>query len=65
VLLSVSRNMIGSGHPAAVMASAAFCVGLAVVLLGIRGYLKGMENKFIHGVYPPPRNVKQPHDEAQ
>ena len=64
-LLSVSKRVVGSGNPAAVMASAALCVGLAVVLLGVRGYLEGMENKFIHGVYPPPRNVKQPHDEAQ
>lgn len=64
-LLNLSMRVVGSGNPAAVMASAAFCVGLAVVMLGVRGYLKGMENKFIHGVYPPPRNVKQPHDEAQ
>ena len=65
LLLSLSKRVVGSGNPGAVMASAAFCVALAVSLLGVRGYLKGMENKFIHGVYPPPRNVKQPHDEAQ
>ncbi len=65
LLLSLTKRVVGSGNPGAVMASGAFCVALAVVLLGVRGYLKGMENKFIHGVYPPPRNVKQPHDEAQ
>ncbi|DBB17840.1 TPA: hypothetical protein ACH3X3_002860 [Trebouxia sp. C0006] len=65
LLLLLSQRVVGSGNPGAVMASAAFCVALAVALLGVRGYLKGMENKFIHGVYPPPRNVKQPHDEAQ
>ena len=65
LLLLLSQRVVGSGNPGAVMASAAFCVALAVALLGVRGYLKGMENKLIHGVYPPPRNVKQPHDEAQ
>ena len=65
LLLTLTRKIVGSGDPGSVMASAAFCVGLAVVLLGGRAYLSQMESKFIHGVYPPPRNVKLPHDEAR
>lgn len=64
LLLNVVRRIVGSGNPGAVMASAAFCVAMAVVLLAGRAYLSKMESKFIHGVYPPPRNVKLPHDEA-
>ena len=64
LLLNVVRRVVGSGDPGAVMASAAFCVALAVAMLAGRAYLSKMESKFIHGVYPPPRNVKLPHDEA-
>ena len=65
LLLNIVRRVVGSGDPGAVMASAAFCVAMAVVLLAGRAYLSKMEGNFIHGVYPPPRNVKLPHDEAQ
>ena len=65
LLLKAARSIVGTGNPAAVMTSAAFCVGLAVVLLGLRAFLQSTGDKFIHGVYPPPRNVKQPHDEAR
>ena len=65
LLLNGTRRVVGSGNPGTVMASAAFCVALAVMLLAGRAYLSKMESKFIHGVYPPPRNVKLPHDEAR
>ena len=65
MLLRGTKTLVGSGDPGAVMASAAVCVGLAVVLLGARAYLSKMESNFVHGVYPPPRNVKLPHDEAR
>lgn len=64
LLLRGTKAVVGSGKPGAVMASAAVCVVLAVVLLAVRAYLSKMESNFIHGVYPPPRNVKLPHDEA-
>ena len=65
LLLKLARSFVGSGNPAAVMASSAFCVALAVASLALRAYLQTTADKFVHGVYPPPRNVKQPHDEAQ
>lgn len=65
LLLNLTRKVVGSGNPGAVMASAAFCAGLAVVLVASRAYLSKMESKFINGTYPPPRNVKLPHDEAR
>lgn len=64
-LLSGIKTLVGSGNPGKVMAIAAVCVALAVVLLAVRAYLSKLESKFIHGVYPPPRNVKLPHDEAR
>lgn len=65
LVLQLGRKTLGNSSPSGMMASAAVCVGLAVVLLAGRGYLEKTERKFIHGVYPPPRNVKQQHDEAQ
>ena len=65
LVLQLGRKALGSSSPSGMMASAAVCVGLSVVLLAGRGYLEKTERKFIHGVYPPPRNVKQQHDEAQ
>ena len=64
LLLHLTQKVVGSGNPGAVMASSAVCVGLALALLAARAYLSKMESKFVHWIYPPPRNVKFPHDEA-
>ena len=64
LVLQLARKALGTSSPGGLMASAAFCVGLAVALVAARSYLEKTGDKFIHGVYPPPRNVKQRHDEA-
>lgn len=64
LVLQLARKALGTSSPGGLMASAAFCIGLAVALVAARSYLEKTGDKFIHGVYPPPRNVKQQHDEA-
>jgi hypothetical protein len=64
MLLRAAESILPTGDPASLMASAATCVGIVLVMGAARAYLHQLENSFINGVYPPPRNIKNAQDEA-